>query len=582
MSLNIKNGIIININEITNITSTTYSNNVTFLANKKEYTFKFKNLMDKFIFNSIIFNYHLYSISRDFIKNQMNLNISVLTWNLSSIKLPDLSSLFKTGSLTQVDILAIGVQECEYMRLNNWVESLRALGNHYDFEEVGFASLFQMFIIVFVKKDLKPLVSCVETETKAMGFAGLIGNKGCEIVSFRLMGYLLVFVNCHLAPKVFKILERNEMAQNFSNNIRIDDKFATFDVLADYVFWFGDMNYRVDYEFNETIKYLNEGKLQALRDKDQLRKQMASNKIFSNFDEKQIEFLPTYRRKQISLEDECLLIQKACFNDNSSSNSETSSNHTPINNITEEESIETSNQNNTNTNQDGNTRKKEYSNLFFNKQKQSPSWCDRILIKSNSYYEIISYTALEDIKYSDHIPVQCHYSIYLTLPILSSLNYNNHKDKAISGQLHYKNIILKYSIAEADLKVTFPCHFKLEGYYFINEAISFAKTEKFVSSNQKPFQDMNNGIVELSFEDFAISIPPSVIFDYPQMKAFNIFFVFKMVNSKEEKEIGYAKYSFENTEKNNNILNHSEELVIHYLLREMGTFSFDAVYKYDG
>ena len=104
-----------------------------------------------------------------------------------------------------------------------------------------------------------------------MGFAGLIGNKGCEIVSFRLMGYLLVFVNCHLAPKVFKILERNEMAQNFSNNIRIDDKFATFDVLADYVFWFGDMNYRVDYEFNETIKYLNEGKLQALRDKDQLR-----------------------------------------------------------------------------------------------------------------------------------------------------------------------------------------------------------------------------------------------------------------------------------------------------------------------
>ena len=54
-----------------------------------------------------------------------------------------------------------------------------------------------------------------------------------------------------------------------------------------------------------------------------------------------------------------------------------------------------------------------------------------------------------------------------------------------------------------------------------------------------------------------------------------------MVNSKEEKEIGYAKYSFENTEKTSNILNHSEELAIHYTLRTMGVISFDAVYKYE-
>jgi hypothetical protein len=35
--------------------------------------------------------------------------------------------------------------------------------------------------------------------------------------------------------------------------IKIGDKFADFVVLADYIFWQGDLNYRVDYTFQETV-----------------------------------------------------------------------------------------------------------------------------------------------------------------------------------------------------------------------------------------------------------------------------------------------------------------------------------------
>ena len=564
LTLDIKNVATIDINDISDIISTTFSRNLSIIVNKKEYKLIFRSLMDKYLFTSMIYNYHLASLSREFFAQQLHLNVSVLTWNLSSIDLPDLSSLFRTGSLKKVDILAMGVQECNWNKKKNWANSLRVLAKHYGMEEVAYADVLQMFIIVFIKKELKPMVTNVETETKGMGAMGFVGNKGCELISFRVMGYLFVFVNCHLAPKVFKILERNKMAQQFVSCIKIDEKFATFDVLADYIFWFGDMNYRVDYEFHETIDFLDKGNLKGLRDKDQLRKQMSTNKIFSTFNEKQIDFLPTYRRKKFVVDEDGHKTLKNEKEDEDESNT-----------------ISTAVQSNIPSQITNGAPIKSHSQIYFNKDKQSPSWCDRILIKTNRFYEILTYTALEDIQYSDHIPVQSTYSLYLTLPIISNICYMNPKSKSIIGALNYKNIKVRYTIAEADLDVIYPCSFALTTYYFINEKPCTAKTKSFVSEEEIPFTDKNRDTIELDFEPFSLKIPPKVIFDYPQMKAENIFFVIKMVNSKEEKEIGYAKYSFENTEKTSNILNHSEELAIHYTLRTMGVISFDAVYKYE-
>lgn len=575
MNLKIGNNQPIQVKDITNLETQMYSKNLSITHNKTVYNFIFKSLMDKFLFESLVYNTFLYSLSRDFIVSQLKLNVCIITWNTSSINLPDLTPLFRSDTLHNVDIFAIGVQECKMLQKNNWMQNFRTLAEHYGFSVIADTNLVQMIEVVFIKKELLPFVSCVETEKKGMGLGNFFGNKGAMLISFRIMGFLFVFVNCHLAPKVFKTLERNEMAQNFVKSIKIGEKFAQFDVLADFIFWFGDLNYRVDCPFQETITRLNNDNMKELRDKDQLKKQMGSNKIFSHFEEKQLEFSPTYRRTQILIDEDGNVIQKKKKKEKKEKNKDKEKNK---NNDKEK------------FNDDGVSRYSvqvshvinlfpagKYDEVYNNKDDQSPSWCDRILIKTNRNYETTFYNSLKEIKYSDHLPVQCSYSVYLTLPILTNLDS---KESSIKGKINYKNILLRYNIVQSDLVIKYPVTFTITSYYFVNDKPAETKSVVFEKEGQMPF-DKKKDWIEIEFPDLGLNVPPKVIFDFPQMKAFNVFFICKMLNGKEETEIGYSKYSFENTEKNKNLLDHSENLVVYYNLRDMGVLSFKALYQYN-
>jgi hypothetical protein len=171
-----------------------------------------------------------------------------------------------------------------------------------------------------------------------MGFANVIGNKGGIVINFRLLGYQLTFVNCHLASKPYKTLERNKNVKNLVKAIRIGEKFADFDVLANYIFWQWDLNYRIDYTFHETVAEIQKNNISHLLGKDQLIKLKQQNQVFYNFKEPEINFLPTYRR--IKGTDE-----------------------------------------------------------YSNKKNQSPSWCDRIMVKTNRNLDIHHYDAIKEIRH---------------------------------------------------------------------------------------------------------------------------------------------------------------------------------------
>ena len=170
-----------------------------------------------------------------------------------------------------------------------------------------------------------------------MGFAKVLGNKGGMVISFKLFGFQITYVNCHLAPKCYKVLERNKQVKTLVKTIRVGEKFADFDILSDYLFWSGDLNYRVDYTFNQTLEEIKKNNLQFLLEKDQLLKRIKNKDLFHNFEEAQINFLPTYRRVK---------------------------------------------------------GKDEYSN----KNDQSPSWCDRILVKSQRYVPTHYYDSIKCMK----------------------------------------------------------------------------------------------------------------------------------------------------------------------------------------
>jgi hypothetical protein len=271
--------------------------------------------------------------------DQLKLNVNIMTWNLAGIDVPsDLGIMFNSQSLDNIDIFTIGVQECSIFKIKDWQKHLKTLVSYYGYQEVTSIEMLQMFIMVFIKKDLLPFIEHVEASYKPMGFAKVIGNKGGLVISFRLMGYHLIFVNCHLAPKPYKVLERNNHAKNLVKSIRIGDKITDFDITADYLFWQGDLNYRVDYNYDEVIAEIKKNNLKYLLMKDQLIRQKQQNHVFYNFQEPEINFYPTYRRIKGT---------------------------------------------------------EEYSN----KANQSPSWCDRIMVKTNRNLDMIYYDSIKSVKH---------------------------------------------------------------------------------------------------------------------------------------------------------------------------------------
>ena len=554
---------ILNLNNIKNILSNSFSKEIQIENNvSKKYIFIFKNLYEKYLFQSLLDNYYLFNIQSEYIENNLKLNISILTWNVASIDTPNLNILFESKEqLDKIDLLVFGFQEIKLLLINEWIESLNKIANSFGFVEITETTLFQMVCIIFIKKKFKPLVTNIETNKKGMGFAGIIGNKGGVIISFKILNFNFIFINCHLAPKVFKVLERNLMAQNL-NNIKVGDKIISNDVYSDYLFWFGDMNYRIDFEFKMTIDYLNKNDIKTLLEKDQLKKSIKFGKIFCDFYEENINFLPTYRLKKIKKDKNGneYILNEPEYDDKDN------------------------NKNNNNENIEDNNLKNiknlgKYGNLYSNKKKQSPSWCDRILLKTDRDFEIKKYEALEEIKYSDHKPVRANYSIYLTLPIFNNINDMIKMENNIKGELLYKNLKILYHLSESDIKLKFPLQFKMYIYFISieeNPKEIFSEVYEHIS-----FINEKNEYIEIKFNDFYINIPPKIIFNNIQLKAFNIFFVFKILMKNIETEFGFSKYSFENIEKKSNLLDYKLNLPLYFSLRKMGNFSFEAVYKYN-
>lgn len=357
-------------------------------------------------------------MNRPIVGNQLKLNVNVMTWNLAGIDVPsDLGILFNLKSLENVDIFTIGVQECAIFKIKDWQKHLKTLISYYGYTEVCAVDMFQMFLMVLVKTDLLPFIENIESSYKPMGFAKVLGNKGGIIISFKLIGYEITFVNCHLAPKPYKVLERNKHAKSLVKSLRIGDKFAEFDILADYLFWEGDLNYRVDYEYDEVLLEIKNNNIKLLLAKDQLIKQKQTNQVFYNFQEPEINFFPTYRR--IKGTDE-----------------------------------------------------------YSNKNNQSPSWCDRIMVKTDRDLDIGYYDSIKPVKHSDHLPVLAKFSIYLTIPSFTdhekTLNNQN-----ISGKFVYSNVNLIYDFtdcfSELEVEPKFPFKLKLSAYYFINKQILDSK-----------------------------------------------------------------------------------------------------------
>lgn len=625
---------------------------------EKTLTFDFIKKIDKFVFKSLAYNFLLADLKKETLGKYLGLNVTVITWNLANIPLPNsMISCFNKQELETVDLFVIGVQECSYWKKSEWQKHLRNLLHHYGFECIASVEMWQMFEIAFIRSNLAKFVDNVYTDSKAMGFGNMVGNKGGMVIAFKYLGYQFVFVNCHLAPKPYKVLERNRMIKNLTKLIRLPNMpIVDFDVAADYMFWFGDLNYRIDYPFNETLAILEKSKglsgIKKLLSKDQLIKQRRDNNIFYNFIEPEIIFFPTYRRekkqeKNISMEtiqknrdfinkyhnyvshsltiddpksldkgmnEDSLIDQDLIINTNLTKEKtepkikinkiNTFNLSSSINNIFEEEKNEDSfgsSSHKSNSWESSNDKSKKINSTreptdtlniddiieetktweirqYSNKQNQSPSWCDRILLKTQRKVDVLFYSSLSDIRHSDHLPVEAKYTLSLTAPIVKNYKFFKINQDKI-GFYQFKSFSLLCNLInlfseELEIDVGFPFHIELSAYFELISSPTTTKSHIIRNNKMLEKQPIKFPGINLPFHQ--------LLLDYPHGKALNVFFVIKLVfeNSKHIIDAGYGKYSLEYVElSQKSALNHDFTVDLFLHTRKIGQISFFADYS---
>ncbi|NXL34556.1 SHIP2 phosphatase, partial [Glaucidium brasilianum] len=307
------------------------------------------------------------------------ISVYVGTWNMGSTPPPrSLASWLTSRGLGRTqdettaciphDIYVIGTQE-NSLGDREWVEFLRASLKTLmaiDYRVVALQCLWSIKIVVLVKPEHEPRISHVHTSSVKTGIANTLGNKGAVGVSFLFNGTSFGFINCHLASGSEKTHRRN---QNYSDILRSlvlgDKRLGAFDLTLRFthLFWFGDLNYRLDMDVQDILAHITKKEFEALLAVDQLNLEREKNKVFLRFSEGDISFPPTYRYERGSRD-----------------------------------------------------------SYMWQKFKPTgmrinvPSWCDRILWKSHPETHVVcnSYGCTDDIVTSDHSPVFATFEVGVT------------------------------------------------------------------------------------------------------------------------------------------------------------------------
>lgn len=109
----------------------------------------------------------------------------------------------------------------------------------------------------------------------------------------------MCFLNSHLAAKPTRVRQRESDFKQIVDRLVLDTGLpgGPVDVLHqhDHLWWFGDLNYRTDLPFADTVDLANSGRFSEIHQHDQLVKEQGAGRVFTGFVEGPRDFLPTYR-----------------------------------------------------------------------------------------------------------------------------------------------------------------------------------------------------------------------------------------------------------------------------------------------
>ncbi|KAL5551215.1 hypothetical protein UlMin_001391 [Ulmus minor] len=161
-----------------------------------------------------------------------------------------------------------------------------------------------IYVSIWVCKRLRRHINNLKVSPVGVGLMGYMGNKGSVSVSMSLFQSQLCFVCSHLTSgqkegaeqrrnsDVHEIIKRTR----FSSTVFDADQRQTISS-HDQIFWFGDLNYRINMLDREIMKLVAGKRWDKLLKSDQLSKELHNGHVFEGWKEGFIDFPPTYKHE---------------------------------------------------------------------------------------------------------------------------------------------------------------------------------------------------------------------------------------------------------------------------------------------
>ena len=123
-----------------------------------------------------------------YLKNEINLNILIASWNVGNEPPNDLSSwlspinkdLFQNLSSNTLDLCIISGQEVQYKARelydncsDDWLDQFNQYYPAEDYELLSYESLRQIRIIIYCRKALVKYISAIDVHTESTGILGV-------------------------------------------------------------------------------------------------------------------------------------------------------------------------------------------------------------------------------------------------------------------------------------------------------------------------------------------------------------------------------------------------------------------------
>jgi endonuclease/exonuclease/phosphatase family metal-dependent hydrolase len=244
-----------------------------------------------------------------------NLRLYLGTYNVGTSTPDDklnnllgLPSDHKTDKLQLPDIYVLSFQEVKAQPQNMlldalfddpWTYACREILQEFNYVKIKSVRLQGLLLNIYCLRKHLLNIREIESEYTRTGLSGMWGNKGAVSARLSIYGCSLCFVNSHLSAHDHQLKDRIEDY----NSIIKDQEFhvgeTTEIFFHDYVFWMGDLNFRLHEELDETPeeieKVIGKNDLKKLFLYDQLRYVMKKGEAFSELTEQDPDFPPTFK-----------------------------------------------------------------------------------------------------------------------------------------------------------------------------------------------------------------------------------------------------------------------------------------------